>query len=297
VTYFRFPYLREGETRAKRDAARRWLAETGQTNLPVTIDTADWAYAERWVKATGEARDRVREEYLAHLRTVVRHYERLGDRVHGRETPQILLLHANSVGADNLDALLSWLARDHRFVTVDEIMADPAITRRPDYVGRRGVSLWWRQWADATRADDERAIRALMNASVADWNAGNLTRFVSVYEDDARFVSSKGVTVGRQKVLDRYRRRYPDRAAMGTLSIDIQHLTMTFGEHVTVYGNVEPTRPNVAIVIGRWTIRRKGGEVLSGETLVVLRRHCFEPGDSSGKRGCGRWLIMEDHSS
>ena len=105
LRFFRFPMLREGETSAKLAAVRDYLAETGQRNLPVTIDTQDWSFEAPWLKAAGR-RDEpalrvVGEDYQAALRLSVRDQERTGDRLFDRQLPQVLLLHANAVGASN----------------------------------------------------------------------------------------------------------------------------------------------------------------------------------------------------
>ena len=44
---FRFPYLKEGETAAKRDAVRTFLKENGYRTGHVTIDASDWAIDDR----------------------------------------------------------------------------------------------------------------------------------------------------------------------------------------------------------------------------------------------------------
>ena len=51
LRFFRYPFLREGDTREKLDRGRAWLQATGQRNLPVTIDDQDWSFEEPWVKA------------------------------------------------------------------------------------------------------------------------------------------------------------------------------------------------------------------------------------------------------
>jgi hypothetical protein len=56
-----------------------------------------------------------------------------------------------------------------------------------------------------------------LREQAASWNRGDLETFTSVYAEVAAFLTPSGVTHGRQAVLDRYRKRYPDRAAMGTL--------------------------------------------------------------------------------
>ncbi|HEX2269022.1 MAG TPA: polysaccharide deacetylase family protein, partial [Pyrinomonadaceae bacterium] len=45
--YIRFPMLKEGDTAAKRDAMRAFLAQQGYRNGYVTIDNSDWAIAQR----------------------------------------------------------------------------------------------------------------------------------------------------------------------------------------------------------------------------------------------------------
>lgn len=51
LRFFRFPFLREGDTDEKLDAMRAWLERTGQRNLPVTIDDQDWSFDKPWSEA------------------------------------------------------------------------------------------------------------------------------------------------------------------------------------------------------------------------------------------------------
>ena len=44
--YFRFPFLREGETLGKRRAIRRYLRANGYRIAQVTIDFEDWSWNE-----------------------------------------------------------------------------------------------------------------------------------------------------------------------------------------------------------------------------------------------------------
>lgn len=48
------------------------------------------------------------------------------------------------------------------------------------------------------------AVREAMAASAAGWNAGDLDRFMSVYADDAVYVTAKGVVRGRAAIAARY---------------------------------------------------------------------------------------------
>jgi peptidoglycan-N-acetylglucosamine deacetylase len=44
VPMLRFPYLKEGETKEKRDGMRTWMVKNGYTSAPVSIDTSDWYF-------------------------------------------------------------------------------------------------------------------------------------------------------------------------------------------------------------------------------------------------------------
>jgi peptidoglycan/xylan/chitin deacetylase (PgdA/CDA1 family)/ketosteroid isomerase-like protein len=289
LRFFRFPFLREGDTEAKVDAARAWLAGTGQRNLTVTIDDQDWSFEQPWVNATREGDEvalvTVSEDYLASLRLSVRHHERSGDTLLGRVAPQVLLLHANAVGAGNWDRLFTWLEQaGHRFATADEVLGDPAFADLPRLPATHGFSLWDR--LGTLRRDEEarEGVRRLLNAQAEAWSRGDVEAFCSVYAEDAAFVSASGLTSGRQQVVERYRRRYPDREAMGTLALDLLEMRTAWGTEVSLLGDAVPSRIHSVSVVARWTLRRAGQADASGLTLIVLRPH---------REG---WQIVQDAS-
>jgi uncharacterized protein (TIGR02246 family) len=71
----------------------------------------------------------------------------------------------------------------------------------------------------ARKAED--AVKAVLTTQSAAWNRGDLEGFTAVYAEDASFLSPNGITHGRHQVLERYRLRYPDKQAMGTLTLDV----------------------------------------------------------------------------
>ena len=125
----------------------------------------------------------------------------------------------------------------------------------------------------ATSRDEEirKAVAAVLDRQTAAWNRGDLEGFVSAYAEDATFVSPTGLTRGRQAVLDRYRKRYPDKAAMGTLALEIVETRLAAGEAG-------------ASVVARWTLSYPDKPAASGHTLLVLR-----------PRADG-WAIVQDAS-
>src|SRR5262249_35304854 len=65
----------------------------------------------------------------------------------------------------------------------------------------------------------EQQVRAVLDAQVRAWNAGDLRGFMDGYarSDQTRFQSGGDVSLGWQTVFDRYQKRYGDRASMGVL--------------------------------------------------------------------------------
>jgi uncharacterized protein (TIGR02246 family) len=290
--FFRFPMLREGDTPEKLDAARAWLGGSGQRNLPVTLDNQDWSFERPWVEAErsgdGAAKARVAEAYHEALHLSIRHHEATAEQLFGRRVPQVLLLHATAVGAAQWDRLFGWLAeRGYRFARADEVLADPAYVVEHRFLGPRGPGLWDRLLDARRRAESEAAIRTLLAEQAAAWSRGDLEAFVSVYAEDALFVSPSGLTRGRDEVLARYRRRYPDRAAMGRLSLDVIEFRLTAGGEVSMLGDAVPGDLHGARVVARWTLAYPEAaerEEATGLTLIVFER-----------RG-GEWRIVEDAS-
>jgi ketosteroid isomerase-like protein len=70
------------------------------------------------------------------------------------------------------------------------------------------------------QSDDAAAILTLLNDQTAAWNRGDIEGFMNGYwnSNQTEFVSSDGVSRGWQALLERYRRSYPDRKAMGHLT-------------------------------------------------------------------------------
>ncbi|MBU8871788.1 MAG: nuclear transport factor 2 family protein [Gemmatimonadales bacterium] len=122
----------------------------------------------------------------------------------------------------------------------------------------------------------ETEILAVLRAAETGWNAGDLGAYMNSYwrSEELRFAGGDRASFGWEKVLSGYRKRYPDRAAMGKL---------TFSElDVTLLG------PDAALVFGRWRLDREGdepGEVPKGLFTLLLRR--LPEG----------WRIVHDHTS
>ena len=98
--------------------------------------------------------------------------------------------------------------------------------------------------SSGVRADDEAAIRAVLQQQVEAWNRGDIDAFMDGYArtDSLRFASGGTVHTGWQATLDRYHRTYPDRAAMGTLTFDLRAVRVLSAQWAVVFGGYQLER-------------------------------------------------------
>lgn len=128
--WFRYPFLAEGSTPARRDDARRALAERGYRIAAVTTSFGDYNYTAPYARCLAK-RD------MAGVAMLERHWlaavraEAEGARTHaraltGREVPQVLLMHVGAFTAHMLPRTLAlYRTLGFRFVTLDEAQSDP----------------------------------------------------------------------------------------------------------------------------------------------------------------------------
>jgi peptidoglycan-N-acetylglucosamine deacetylase len=141
VQYFRYPFLRQGNTVEKRDAVLSWMASRGIVVAPVTIDNDDFYFNERLVDAKGEGRAiDVRDAYLDHMMEAAAYYDAKGRARMGRAVKQVLLLHMNYLNSLYLDDLLQRFRDDGwSFITFEEALKDDVYRLKYDYVGVQGA--------------------------------------------------------------------------------------------------------------------------------------------------------------
>lgn len=149
--WFRHPFLHTGRQPAVKERTAAFLARHGYRIAPVTFDSSEWIYARVYEDATARgdaaARARIAASYLEYMAAKVAYFERESQQLFARNVAHVLLLHANRLNADHLDALLAALAaRGYRFVTLDEAVADEAY-RLPDTYARDAGVSWLHRWA------------------------------------------------------------------------------------------------------------------------------------------------------
>lgn len=124
----------------------------------------------------------------------------------------------------------------------------------------------------AAPEEQSEAIRGVLATQQAAWNRGDIPAFLEGYwnSPELTFSGGDGIVRGYAGLLQRYRRSYPDRAAMGEL--DFSGL------------EIRTLAPEAALVLGHWHLKRAAGDAGGVFTLVFQR---FPVG----------WRIIHDHTS
>lgn len=143
--WFRYTYLREGNTPEKRDGMRAFLKEQGYRNAYVSLDTSDWRLDDKLVEVLRKKPRAdiapIKRAYLAHIRQRALAYRALSQRLQGRDIPQVLLLHHNLINALWLDDVIAQFKEmGWTIVTPAAAFQDPVYALEPQR-GAPGQSL------------------------------------------------------------------------------------------------------------------------------------------------------------
>ncbi len=111
--WFRYPYLREGDTLKKRKVVRAALQARGYQIAQVTLDYEDYLwnspYARCLAKGDEAAIARLRSEYLSIASEYLDADRQMAQLVFGRPIPHVLLLHLGAFSSTILPDLLELL--------------------------------------------------------------------------------------------------------------------------------------------------------------------------------------------
>jgi beta-aspartyl-peptidase (threonine type) len=138
--------------------------------------------------------------------------------------------------------------------------------------------------AAESKSEVENVIRAQQDA----WNRGDIEAFMNGYwkSDETVFVSGDDVTRGWQKVLDRYKNKYSDRAKMGSL---------TFSDL-----EIKELSDDSAVVLGSWRLERATDPPSQSASPARTSGATSEPHGRFTlifRRFPDGWKIVHDHTS
>jgi ketosteroid isomerase-like protein len=122
------------------------------------------------------------------------------------------------------------------------------------------------------RPGDRAALTQILRAQQTAWNRGDVDAFLEGYwrSPELTFSGASGIARGWDAVLARYKKNYPDKAAMGQL--EFSNLEIRF------------LGADAALLLGRWHLTRDKGDIGGVFSLVWQR---FPEG----------WRIIHDHTS
>jgi peptidoglycan/xylan/chitin deacetylase (PgdA/CDA1 family) len=147
IPLFRFPYLKEGDTKEKVDLFRSFLYEHNYKNGYVTIDASDWYVNSRLIERLKEDPDAditgFKNFYLDHLYSRALYYEELAYSLTGRHISHTLLLHHNLTSAlFSGDLIQMFKDKGWKIIDAEEAFKDEIFLSNPDNIPA-GESLVW----------------------------------------------------------------------------------------------------------------------------------------------------------
>ncbi|MCB0419057.1 MAG: polysaccharide deacetylase family protein, partial [Bdellovibrionales bacterium] len=144
---FRFPFLKAGDTKEKRDGIRRFLKTQGYKNGYVTIDASDWYVSSRLegrLTKNPKADTRpYRDYYLQHMWDRAQYYNELSKRHLQREVDHTLLVHHNLLNSLFLEDLLAMFkAKGWTLIDASVAFQDPVFGIQTEVLPA-GESILW----------------------------------------------------------------------------------------------------------------------------------------------------------
>jgi peptidoglycan/xylan/chitin deacetylase (PgdA/CDA1 family) len=143
---FRYPFLDEGSTLAKRNAVREYLARNGYRIAEVTIDYSDWAWTDAYARCVGKHDDKTIQWLKDHVAESADHHLRdsrtNAKLLFNRDIAQILLIHIALFNTVTLDKIVKdWRTQGVEFVSLDEALSDPVYAINPNLAYEGGRSF------------------------------------------------------------------------------------------------------------------------------------------------------------
>ena len=144
---FRFPFLKEGDTREKRDGFREFLKVNNYRIGHVSVDASDWYIDQRLKERLEQEPDAdispYKEYYLQHMFDRATYYNELAEDLLARPITHTLLIHHNLLNALFLnDLIVMFKKKGWEFVDASEAFQDEIYDEVPQTIPA-GESIIW----------------------------------------------------------------------------------------------------------------------------------------------------------
>jgi peptidoglycan/xylan/chitin deacetylase (PgdA/CDA1 family) len=135
--WFRYPYLEEGDTLAKRDAVRDYLLNYHYKIAEVNLDFGDYMWNDAYARCAANkdvtAIASLHDSFLATADEYITYSRTLSQRLYKRDIPYVLLLHVGAFDAKMLPELIGlFRKRGFEFVSLPQAESDPAYSVDPN---------------------------------------------------------------------------------------------------------------------------------------------------------------------
>ena len=135
--WFRFPYLREGDTPEKHRGVMSFLKEHGYRVAEVTLSFGDYAYNDPYARCVAkndtQAIEWLKESYLSQASEELAVRATMAKQIYGRDIKHVMLLHIGSFETVMLPKLLELLKqRGYKLITLQEAESDSIYDMDPD---------------------------------------------------------------------------------------------------------------------------------------------------------------------
>jgi peptidoglycan/xylan/chitin deacetylase (PgdA/CDA1 family) len=144
--WFRYPYLREGDTLEKQHAIAAFLKERGYRVAEVTLSFDDYAYNDPYARCLSRGDtaglEWLKVSYLRRADASLTEGQRGAREIYGRDIAHVMLLHVGAFQMVMLPRLMDLLKeRGFTLVTLPEAQADPAYAMDSDVATKDGSTL------------------------------------------------------------------------------------------------------------------------------------------------------------
>jgi peptidoglycan-N-acetylglucosamine deacetylase len=158
AAFFRYPFLKEGDTADKRDKFRKLLQQSGYRVGHVTIDASDWYVNERMsdhlVKKPKDSINPYRDYLIAHLLDRAAFYRQLAIDALDRDIRHTILVHYNALNAFVLpDVMAAFEAAGWQWIDASLAYQDEVFRSQPKTLPA-GESLVWALASETGRFKD-----------------------------------------------------------------------------------------------------------------------------------------------
>jgi peptidoglycan/xylan/chitin deacetylase (PgdA/CDA1 family) len=144
--YFRYPYLREGESIEKRNAIRNFLKDKGYKIAQVTVDFEDWAWNEPYARCKDQKNSKsiaeLKKSYLEHASQILDQTQKSTKYLFKRSVKNILLLHIGAFDAEMLEDLIKlYQKKGVKFISLSDAVTDDIYKIDPGVFGKWGAEF------------------------------------------------------------------------------------------------------------------------------------------------------------